>query len=296
MLKKKEGFEGQRAIVLPRKIISHYCHNNPVQGGIYVTDIGYYPKAKYHFRQRLHGIDQHILIYCIEGKGSARIHKKDYELLPGSFIIIPAGSPHSYEADEKNSWTIYWVHFKGNTANPLVDIFIKQMNGHHGTVAFQPKRLGLFEDIYACLERGYGNDNLCYTSMCLLHFLSSFMYRDKFNLSETRHGHDEAELSINYMQQNVTQPLTLKDIAQFVNLSVSHYSAIFKKKTGYAPIEYFNHLKIQKACQFLLFTKLRIKEIAFNLGMEDPYYFSRMFNKLMGVSPQQYREGVRLKG
>jgi len=97
------------------------------------------------------------------------------------------------------------------------------------------------------------------------------------------------ELSINYMQENISQLLTLEDIARSVNFSASHYSALFRKKTGFAPIEYFNHLKIQKACQYLLYTELRIKEIADKLGIEDPYYFSRMFAKLMGQSPLQYR-------
>ena len=60
-------------------------------------------------------------------------------------------------------------------------------------------------------------------------------------------------------------------------------------KTGFSPIEYFNHLKVQKACQYLLFTDLRVKEIADKLGIEDPYYFSRMFSKLMGMSPGTYR-------
>ncbi|MBC7626240.1 MAG: helix-turn-helix transcriptional regulator [Ferruginibacter sp.] len=55
-------------------------------------------------------------------------------------------------------------------------------------------------------------------------------------------------------------------------------------------MEYFNHLKIQKACQFLLFTKLRIKEISIELGIEDHYYFSRLFHKVMGVSPVCYRK------
>jgi YesN/AraC family two-component response regulator len=54
-------------------------------------------------------------------------------------------------------------------------------------------------------------------------------------------------------------------------------------------MEYFNQLKIQKACQYLLYTELRIQEIADKLGIADPFYFSRMFSKLMGMSPQQYR-------
>ena len=47
-IRKKEGFEGQRAIVLPRKIIYQYCGNDPILSGVHITDIGYYPKAKFH--------------------------------------------------------------------------------------------------------------------------------------------------------------------------------------------------------------------------------------------------------
>lgn len=289
MLRKKEGFEGQRAIIVPRKIITDLCVSNPIIKGAFVTDIGYYPKARYHFRQRLHGIDQNILIYCVEGKGSAQIGKRKYAMGPDTFVVIPAGSAHSYAADENDSWTIYWAHFKGPSADVIVDAMIKQHHGHSGIITFQQKRLHLFEDIYASLERGYGNDNLCYANMCLWHFLSSFMYDDKFNLSEKKQSADVVELSINYMQQQLSNMLTLANISQSVNLSASHYSSIFRKKTGFSPMEYFNHLKIQKACQYLIFTDLRVKEIAYKLGMEDPYYFSRMFNKLMGVSPNHYR-------
>jgi AraC-like DNA-binding protein len=103
------------------------------------------------------------------------------------------------------------------------------------------------------------------------------------------HAADPVESSISFMQQNLAQLLSLEEIAQSVNFSASHYSAIFRKKTGFAPIEYFNHLKIQRACQYLHFTELRVKEIADKLGFEDPYYFSRLFTKLMGMSPNQYR-------
>jgi AraC-like DNA-binding protein len=289
MIKKKEGFKGQRSIVLPRKIIQTFCLNNPVNEWIYITDIGYYPKAQYHFRQRPHGVDQHILIYCVEGNGSAQVMKKTYKLNPGSFVIIPAGETHNYAASEDNFWTIYWLHFKGAISSKLVDILMQKNNGHHGTVEFQPKRQQLFEDMYTCLERGYSNDNLCYANMCLYHFISSFLYDDQFNLSEKVHAADPVESSISFMQQHLAQLLSLEEIAQSVNFSASHYSAIFRKKTGFAPIEYFNHLKIQRACQYLHFTELRVKEIADKLGFEDPYYFSRLFTKLMGMSPNQYR-------
>ena len=62
-IRKKEGFAGQRAIIIPRKILSQQCSNDEVIGSGYITDLGYYPKAQFHYRKRLNGIDQHILIY-----------------------------------------------------------------------------------------------------------------------------------------------------------------------------------------------------------------------------------------
>jgi transcriptional regulator GlxA family with amidase domain len=117
------------------------------------------------------------------------------------------------------------------------------------------------------------------------------MFNEKFSLSEKKQSNvnDLVEMAINYMQDNLAQMLTLADIARFINISAPHLSSVFRKKTGFAPIEYFLHLKVQKACQFLVFTDLRINEISEKLGMEDQFYFSRMFRKLMGVSPNHYR-------
>lgn len=289
MIRKKEGFEGQRAIVLPKKVIAGPCAADPLISSLYITDIGYYPKARYHFRERSHGTDQHILIYCREGRGTATVADREYHLGPEDFILIPAGRPHHYASDDTDAWTIYWVHFKGPRAGDAVASMERRFGGYMGQVNFQQKRLGLFEDIYASLERGYGSDNLSYANMCLWHYLASFLFEEPFSLSEKHETHDAVEQSISHMREHLTASLTLADLAASANLSASHYSAVFRKRTGYSPLEYFHHLKVQKACQYLLFTDMRIKEIAFSVGVEDPYYFSRMFSKLMGVSPQQYR-------
>ena len=92
------------------------------------------------------------------------------------------------------------------------------------------------------------------------------------------------------MQKKTHTIVPLQEFADFAKLSVSHFSAVFREKTGYSPIEYFNHLKIQKACQYLLLTNMTVKEMAISLGVDDQYYFSRMFSKLMGYSPVEYRK------
>ncbi|MGE7057069.1 helix-turn-helix domain-containing protein, partial [Paenibacillus glucanolyticus] len=73
-------------------------------------------------------------------------------------------------------------------------------------------------------------------------------------------------------------------------LSVPHFTFRFKEATGYSPIDYYLRLKIQLACQHLDLTGQSIKEISHRLGFQDPYYFSRLFKKIMGKSPSDYRD------
>lgn len=287
---KKDGFEGQWAIVLPKSIINKFCENNTLINKAYITDIGYYPKAKFHYRERHHGTEQNILIYCVEGKGQVTIDKKRYVISPGDFFVIPHGSTHSYQTEPTNPWTIYWCHFKGEQSDEIINQILLKHGSLKSRVPFTDNRIELFNNLYKNLEKGYSYENISYVNLIFPQFLSSFLFFEKFNLHFEEYSDDFIDQSIQFMQENMHQSLTLALLAQNVNSSASHYSAVFKKKTGFPPIEYLNHLKIQKACQFLQFTDLRIKEIAFKVGLEDQYYFSRLFNKTMGFSPSEYRD------
>ena len=92
------------------------------------------------------------------------------------------------------------------------------------------------------------------------------------------------------MQAHVDKPMNLNELASNCGYSVSHFSMIFKKKTTRSPIEYFLGLKIQKACQMLDFSSMRVQEIASELAFQDQFYFSRLFRKMIGVSPMEYRK------
>ncbi|GGB02413.1 AraC family transcriptional regulator [Puia dinghuensis] len=296
-IRKRQGFKGQKLIVLPKKITTEFLTRDPVTRQIYITDIGYYPKAAFHYVDRPAGIGQHIIIYCMEGSGWIVIGGKRIELGPSQFITIPANSAHKYGANENDPWTIYWFHFKGEIASFVVDLILQR--SRTGGTTYQPaltydeNRIKLFEEIYANLEKGYGQDNLRYVNMIFYHFLSSLLYEDKFSHTDNRQADDIIARTIQQMQRKIHTVTGLKAFADFANLSVSHFSAVFKEQTGYAPVEYFNHLKIQKACQYLLLTQMTVKEIAGELGIDDQYYFSRMFSRLMGYSPLEYRKRNR---
>lgn len=289
MIRKKEGFQGQRMIVIPRNVLNTVCTKDAALSPLFITDIGYYPKAFFHHRKRATGADQHILIYCQEGKGTIELKNECYDITAGDCFLLPRKVPHEYRADENDPWTIYWAHFLGSGADSLVQTAVREWNGHKAFLPYSPERTQQFDRIYQQLEKGYRQENLLYSNMNFWSFFSSCIYPDSAHAGR-QHRHDAIDVAIDYMNQHLDKMLTLEQMAKSANLSQSHFSWLFRNNTGFSPIEYFNHLKVQKACQYLLFTPLRIKEVASRLGMEDPYYFSRMFAKVMGLSPNQYRE------
>lgn len=284
-----EGFRGQSLVVLPRTIVTGFLNTDPVTSHLFITDIGYYPKARYHYVERPEGIDQHIIIYCTDGGGWLEVNRKRITLSASEFIIVPAETPHRYAADVSKPWTIYWLHFKGDASSFIVDLILKGSEDYKPQLSFNEDRIKLFDEICHNLEKGYSEDTLRYVNMVFSHFLSSLIYENKFGRIE-KPENDFLAKTVGYMQDKINSAIKLDELAAFVNLSASHFSAVFKAKTGHSPIEYFNQLKVQKACQYLSFTNMPVKEIALKLGIADQYYFSRMFTKLMGVSPTGYRD------
>lgn len=75
-------------------------------------------------------------------------------------------------------------------------------------------------------------------------------------------------------------------MASHFGYSESYMYRLFFKETGYAPMNYFLHMKIDRACQLLLHTNMKINQVALKLGFDDPYYFSRIFKKIVGTIAQ----------
>lgn len=288
MLEKKEGFEGQAHVVLPRNTIKAIKSNDLINA-LYITDIGYYPDARYHHRRRSKGVDQHILIYNIEGKGWIKISGRRHDIIPNSYFIIPPGVPHHYAADEDDPWTIYWVHYKGKNSR----LYNTPDIVHHIPPAYNSRiddRIQLFNEILATLSTGYSRENLEYANLCFCHLMATFRYIHHFRNVDNYSDNDLIKKVIPYMKANIDKNLRLEDMARQFNLSASHFSKKFKQRTRYSPINYFLHLKVQHSCKLLNLTNLRISEVARAIGIEDQFYFSRLFKKVMDRSPKEYRE------
>ena len=151
-------------------------------------------------------------------------------------------------------------------------------------------RIDLFSEIFRNLERGFSIETLEYTNLCVNYLLASFTHLRQFRLAKEGIEKDPVNESINFMLGNLDRKLKLEEMAEEVRLSASHFSRLFAERTGHSPIDYFIQLKIQRACQLLNNSDWSIAEVAREMGFEDQFYFSRLFRKVMNMSPREYRK------
>jgi AraC-like DNA-binding protein len=97
------------------------------------------------------------------------------------------------------------------------------------------------------------------------------------------------EESVAYMMRHLDESLQVATLAARANVSPSHFFALFKRRVGCAPIDYFIRLRMQHACRLLDGTVMSVKEVAATLGYDDPFYFSRIFKSVNRVAPTEYR-------
>ena len=77
-----------------------------------------------------------------------------------------------------------------------------------------------------------------------------------------------------------------------MGVTPQHFSKIFKMETGIKYVDWLSELRIERAKEYLLEEKYTVKEVCFLVGYKDPNYFSRIFRKMVGVPPSEYREGM----
>lgn len=287
----KEGFQGQRAYSLPVSLLQE-AESHPLCQGLYVTDIGFYPVARAHKRNRRAGSAQYILLYCVQGAGWYQFQPEEKQPLKANqWVILPAQVPHKYGTEETTPWTIYWLHFTGTQAPALYAYLQAQLPAEPPTIVPTDERFRLFEEIFSSLTLSATLSGVVQASARLSHFLLALLPGTSPAPAATDTG--SITQSIQFMREHLAHNFTVQELAAHTGLSASHYSALFRAQVGRSPIVFFNFLKVQQACQDLTQSKLRVKEIATKLGFADAYYFSRLFTKVMGLSPRQFRQADR---
>lgn len=272
--------------ILVPEPLTKLLSEHPLSRDLYPLAAGYYPRAVGHsMRRRKHS--DNLLAYCTEGSGTLHMDDGDWTVHAGDLILLPAGSAHSYAADKAKPWSLYWVHYEGELADQYTEFF--GVDQPVATIGVQPRLIADFEALFALRGASLNERALVHTASVLKSMLT--------DIAALIAAHDsgrgtriDLDMIQQIMHRRLDRDLNLDALAQAANLSKFHFVRKFKQLTGHAPIQHFIHLKMQHACQLLDSTQEPIKLIANRVGYNDPHYFSRLFKRVIGVSPQQYRQ------
>jgi len=287
---RSEGFVGQHLVVLPDGVI-RTMRGHPLLRTLFPTATGFFPEASGHLVERPDGAPDLILIACLSGRGWVRIGDSGPVAVEADeILLIPAGTPHIYGADREMPWSIMWAHCRGNDIAHFVGLL--GVTPREPVLCLPPGAIFNmeFSAIYQRLEHGYTDTDLIASAARLRLVFAEILRLRVPGHASGRSREAGLQQSLRWMRQHLNRPGHLPELARIAGLSIPHYSTLFRRKTGFAPLNYFLRLKIQRSCQLLDTTDMSIREIAAAAGCADPYYFSRLFKKIMGLSPRDYRK------
>ncbi len=289
---KKDGFIGERMIYIPG-IVKRKILNDARVCDLFITHIGIFPEAQGHLRNRPLGCSQYILLYCVEGEGWVEVDGKRQKILANQLFIIEPKKISSYGANSKKPWTNYWIHYTGDNAaiyspaiNQIIDI-------QPCANSRKEERLLLFEEMLQNASDYFNFERVVYANICLKQFLTSIKYLNVYRAINREPESDLLKNVISFMKNNLHKNIRISEIAERFSCSNSNIYKIFKTNLDSSPLDFFIHLKMERARKYLMQTNLKVKEIGLKLGYEDPYYFSRVFAKHVGLSPGHFRREER---
>lgn len=253
---------------------------------------GYYEKALGHYCKRP-VVSEYQVAYCTAGKGVIRCAGKEAVIQKGDVLINIPGHPHEYWADGKEPWSHYWVHFTGTAAARYFQYLRCRPDEPGFSLGYNERLVGLYREMLDVLPHDDPPHQL--QALSLLHGILSLMAvlrQQAETLEKPRRAGTQLDMAaVDLFMAEHPENITLPRFARSFALSVPHFIRLFEQKTGYSPMQYVARKKVTQSCRILVQSPaLSIKEVAGRVGVEDPHYFSRLFKKVTGMTPQQYRQ------
>lgn len=277
-----DGFPGQRMLVLPRPLVTEAL-TAPGTRRLTVTDIGYFPAARDHGRERNTPIGETVLLICTAGSGRCETPGGRWDVRPGQGVILPAGRPHRYASTFHDPWSLWWMHLAGDAVVDLVttagavDPPVRFLSDPDHAVQLATETLHW-------MDHDLTLSSLLRASGAAWHLLTI--------LALGRSGPGSAQLvtqACMYLRSNLDHQISIAELAGRAHLSPSHFTAVFKTQTGRSVLQYQTQLRMSRARELLDTTDLSVGAVGRAVGYLDAFYFTRKFVQANGIAPRAFR-------
>lgn len=259
-----------------------------VQIGVQTTEPGY------SFGPAVRDHDQ--IHFVLSGKGDVTINRQRFTVTEGQMFYTPEGSMWYFESDEVTPWQYMWIGFCGEWGKRLLD----------GVGMNQKSLTADIVDISAARNLSIQlaetmKEDTSYISMmpCFWRIIQELIKTKGYvphskkrpeNQREKQHDARIVEI-VRRIERDYMREITVNELAAELSVSRAWLSRCFKDVTGKTIKEYITDLRISHAKDLLTQTPFPIAEIAAACGYNDAMFFSRMFKRVAGCTPSQWRTG-----
>lgn len=230
------------------------------------------------------------LWYIRDGEGGLKIKEQSYELKPGRLLLLPPGSQQLFGPLEGQAVSVYWCNFRA----PIGDTDLFDILNLKSSITLSEQEQKLIETLFRQLIDAYQSTALTRglrMRAALFEIVAFFLDSCGFNEEKFLEIEPITKIDhvIEYIEEHISEQISVEELARLVFLHPNYFIGYFKNIVGYAPTQYINIRKLERAKTLLENADIQISEVAHQVGLQN-HYLSRIFKQHTGLTPKRYRQ------
>lgn len=233
---------------------------------------------------------QFMSSYCMmvvkQGEGHLRIDLETYRMEPDTIHVVEPGQTIGFCEGQNSELYLITFDIHGDNSEEQVNFpLLGELPIHMESMLSQ-----LCEQLCLC-SRGESAVERFRGQPVFLELIHWVMTHIRHNVKlDSRAAMDRTK---RFIEAHYRESMTIEQLARMAEISPKYYVSLFKKTYGKTAIDYLTEVRVNMAKQLMLHTDVRLKDVAYQVGYNDEFYFSRMFKKEVGVSPTVYLKNRR---
>ena len=256
---------------------------------LHLQEIGSLRATSAHTNKREH-LASYLFFMVKSGSGALIYENVVHPLSSGDCVFIDCQFPYAHSTYD-DLWQLRWVHFQGPNMNTIYHKYVER----GGTSSFHPSDFMRYDIVLDSIEDILISDshvkdmsiNERLSSLLVLLMEDSWHQATSNSLSTKRQSLQHIR---EYLDNHYQERLTLDELADKFYINKYYMTRIFKEQFGLTINTYLQQARITRAKQMLRFSDLPIDKIGADCGLNDANYFSRVFKKVEGISPGEFRK------
>lgn len=246
------------------------------------------------------------LVYIVSGTATHYLMKETVQLQAGDYFIIDTGSIHCYQ-DVRDFQIINCLFLPEYIDRALIDCpslssllsnqvlrFGIPVNTQTADRIFHDAN-GVVGRIIRTMEQEYASKGTGYMELlrCYLTQVLVCAVRASEEAERIRTPHRVTAVLVDHLRYHYTEPLSLTELSHKLNYTPQYVSSLFHKDTGMSLQEFLQRMRIEEACRLIEQGEQQMTRIAQEVGYGDVKHFARVFRRIKGVSPREFRSKIK---